>query len=323
VQTIDIPAQPPRRPGWLLIAKVVVSTALLALLLSRIDVARLWVYARRASPAWLGLALALYLVMVLISAWRWGILLHAQRIPVSYAALTQSFLVATFYNNFLPSNIGGDVIRIADTAKPAGSRTLAAMVVLVDRGIGLLALALVAALGATAASSATPGPIGAAALWGGFGLATAACAPALLRPQAVSWLLRPLRFVHAEWVDERVRRLIEALERFRARPASLVLCFAGAIGVQVALVAFYAAVARSMSIPVPVLNLALVVPISFIVQMLPLSINGFGLREATFGFYFTRLGFPLESALIVSFVGAALTMLFSTSGAAVQFTRRH
>ncbi len=306
----------------MLIAKIVVSTALLALLFSRIDVVRLWTYARKASPAWLLGALALYLVMVLISAWRWGALLHAQRIAVSYGALTKSFLVATFYNNFLPSNIGGDVIRIADTVAPAGSRTLAATVVLVDRGIGLLALALVAAVGATAASSA-PGPIGAATLWGGFGLATAACTPALLRPHVVSWLLRPLRVFHAAWIDARVRHLTSALEHFRARPASLLLCFIGAIGVQVALVGFYAAVARSMNIPVSVMSLALIVPISFIVQMLPLSINGFGLREATFGFYFTRLGLPLESALIVSFVGAALTMLFSTSGAAVQFTRRH
>ena len=42
--------------------------------------------------------------------------------------------------------------------------------------------------------------------------------------------------------------------------------------------------------------------------MLPVSVNGFGVREATFSFYFTRLGFPIESALIVSFLGAALTM---------------
>jgi hypothetical protein len=139
----------------------------------------------------------------------------------------------------------------------------------------------------------------------------------------VSWLLRPLRVLHAAWIDARVQHLTSALERFRARPASLLLCFIGAIGVQVALVGFYAAVSRSMNIPVSVMSLAMIVPISFIVQMLPLSINGFGLREATFGFYFTRLGLPLESALIVSFVGAALMMLFSTSGAAVQFTRRH
>ena len=63
-------------------------------------------------------------------------------------------------------------------------------------------------------------------------------------------------------------------------------------------------------------------PLSFIVQMLPVSVNGFGVREATFGVYFTRLGLPLESALALSFIGAALIMLFSMSGAVVYLTRR-
>jgi len=63
------------------------------------------------------------------------------------------------------------------------------------------------------------------------------------------------------------------------------------------------------------------VPISFIVQMVPVSLNGFGVREATFGFYFARLGLPLESALLVSFVGAALILVFSLSGG-VAYLRR-
>ncbi len=55
--------------------------------------------------------------------------------------------------------------------------------------------------------------------------------------------------------------------------------------------------------------------------MVPVSMNGFGVREATFGFYFTRLGLPLESALLVSFIGAALVMLFSLSGGVVYLAR--
>jgi hypothetical protein len=50
--------------------------------------------------------------------------------------------------------------------------------------------------------------------------------------------------------------------------------------------------------------------------------NGFGVREATFGFYFTRLGLSLESALLVSLMGAAMIMVFSLSGAAVYVVRR-
>ena len=57
-----------------------------------------------------------------------------------------------------------------------------------------------------------------------------------------------------------------------------------------------------MRIPIGFAELAVIVPITLIVQMLPVSMNGFGVREATFGFYFTRLGLPLESALVVSFM---------------------
>jgi hypothetical protein len=52
-------------------------------------------------------------------------------------------------------------------------------------------------------------------------------------------------------------------------------------------------------------------------------VNGFGVREATFSFYFSRLGLPLESAMALSLGATALVMLFSLSGAAVYVARRH
>jgi hypothetical protein len=123
-------------------------------------------------------------------------------------------------------------------------------------------------------------------------------------------------------VDERLARLSVALNRFRETPTALATCFAGALVVQAVLVGFYLAIARSMEIPIGFPELAVVVPVSFIVQMLPVSMNGLGVREATFGFYFTRLGLPLESALLVSFTGAALIMLFSLSGGVTYLVRK-
>jgi uncharacterized membrane protein YbhN (UPF0104 family) len=253
------------------------------------------------------------------------LLLKAQDLDLPFSRLVSSFLVATFFNNFLPSNIGGDVIRIADTAPAAGSKTLATTVVLIDRGIGLLGLALMAAMGATAGpriadASSTLGP---GVLWVGFGLAATIATPALLMPQGLARLLQPLRVLHPEWVDERIDRLTAALARFREAPWALIGCFGGALFVQAVLVGFYMAIAHSMHIPIGFAALAVIVPISFIVQMLPVSMNGFGVREATFGFYFTRLGLPLESALLVSFVGAALIMIFSLSGGVTYFIRTH
>lgn len=304
--------------------KVVVSVALIAILFSRIDGARLWAMARTAAPSWLVAALVLYLIMILVSAWRWGLLLQAQGVAMRFRALTSSFLVATFFNNFLPSNIGGDVIRIRDTAPVAGSKTLATTVVLIDRGIGLLGLVLVAALGATAGPrlvDAGPG-VGAAMLWAAFTVASVLALVALLEPRALPRLLRPLRLIHAEWVDERLGRLQAALHRFGEAPSALGGCFAGAVFVQATLVAFYLAIARSMHIPIGFAELAFIVPVSLVIQMAPISVNGFGVREATFGFYFDRLGLPLESALLVSFVGAGLIMLFSVSGGVTYLLRK-
>ncbi|MEO6222112.1 MAG: lysylphosphatidylglycerol synthase transmembrane domain-containing protein [Vicinamibacterales bacterium] len=317
--------QSPRagRQALLWAIKIVVSSGLLFLLLSRVDLARLWATARTASIPWLLAALGLYFAMVLVSAWRWGVLLHAQRIRAPLGMLLQSYLVATFFNNFLPSNIGGDVIRVRDTAPAAGSKTRAATIVLVDRGIGLLALVFVAAAGASMIPNGTPavGPFSPGLLWLTLAGGTALAAPMLLMPQRVGRLLAPLKALHQEWVEERISRLVGALARFRETPLALTLGFAGAVVVQAVLVAFYAAIARALGVPIPMSHLAVMVPLSFIVQMAPVSVNGLGVREATFSYYFVRLGLPLESALALSFLGAVLVMLFSLSGAATYLAR--
>jgi glycosyltransferase 2 family protein len=302
--------------------KLAVSVALLLFLFSKVDAARLWSAARHASISWLAGALALYGLMVVASAWRWGLLLTAQDVRLPFRTLTSSFLVATFFNNFLPSNIGGDVIRIADTARAAGSKTLATTVVLLDRGLGLLGLVFIAALGASAGSKvADGGPVAPVVLWAGFCAAAALVTPALFRPHTFAKLLKPVRSFHPEWVDERLARLTSALGRFGRAPGALAGCFVGALVVQTVLVGFYVAIAHSLNIPIGFAELAVIVPTTFIVQMLPLSMNGFGVREATFGFYFSRLGLPLESALLISFMGAALIMLFSLTGAVAYVTR--
>ena len=306
--------------------KLLVSLGLLAALFARTDLSSLWRSVRTASVPWAAMALGLYLVQILVGAWRWGLLLDAQHVRVPGRSLMGSYLVAAFFNNFLPSNIGGDVIRIRDTARPAKSKTLAATVVLVDRSIGLLGLVLVAAAGATAAvgaGGARAVPVLPAWLWTGFLLATLVSAPAVLSPAGVGRLLQPLRVFHPEWVGGQISMITDILGRFRERPSSLVHAFAGAVAVQGLLVVFYAAVARSLDIPIAFSHLAVIVPISFVVQMLPVSVNGFGVREATFSFYFARLGLPIESAMALSLGSTALVMLFSLSGAAVYVTRRH
>ena len=316
----------PARRYVLLAVKLTVSIGLLLLLFSRIDGGRLWATARLASVPWLCVAMLIYAVNVLTATWRWHLLLEAQRVRVAIRSLFETYLIANFFNNFLPSNIGGDVIRISDTARPAGSKTLATTVVLVDRGLGLMALVLVAALGATAVVRIhhSAAPIWPVWLWAGFLAGAAASAPAFFAPDGFGRLLRPLTVFHPEWVGSRIDTFTGTLARFRDQPGALIFCFGGALFVQVTSVVFYFAVADALHLDVAFSDLAVVVPVSFVVQMLPVSLNGLGVREATFSFYFARIGQSIESALLVSLVAQALIMLFSLTGAAVYVSRsRH
>ena len=308
----------------LLAIKIAVSLVLLVLLFSKIEIGQLWAIARRASVLWLGVALTIYVINLIASTWRWYILLDAQEVKVRRRWLFGSFMVASFFNNFLPSNIGGDVIRISDTAKAARSRTLAATVVLMDRGLGLMALVLVAAVGASAAGAVHPAalPIWPVWLWAGFLAGAAATAPAVFAPAGFGRLLQPLTVFHPEWVGDRIETLTSVLARFGARPRALATCFTTAVFVQATMVVFYFAVAHALHLNVALSDIAVIVPISFVVQMLPVSFGGFGVREATFSIYFSRIGQPIESAIAMSLVGQALIMLFSLTGAAVYISRR-
>jgi len=303
--------------------KIVVSVGLLYWLFRGVDAGDVWRLVRTASAPWLVGALVLYAGMILVSAWRWGLLLSAQGIDLPFVTLINSFLVATFFNNFLPSNIGGDVVRIRDTVRTAGSKTLATTVVLLDRGIGLLGLVFVAACGATIAArrSEALGPVAPGLLWAVFLGGLGATLVAVMAPQSVGHLLRPLEALHQEWVGERIERLTAALGRFRASPRALVNCFAGATAVQALLVAYYAAIARALGIPISFAHLSILIPLSFVVQMLPVSVNGFGIREKTFADYFTALHLPTAAALALSLTGAVLVMVFSLSGAVAYMVR--
>ena len=315
--------------------KLAVSVALLTFLLSRIDTASLWSNARQASIPWLAFALVVYLSTVVCSVWRWWLLLEAQDVAVAPRQLFNSYLVALFFNNLLPSNIGGDVIRITDTARVAGSKTLAATVVLLDRVMGIMALVLVAACGATlvalqgAAAGHATLPLWPSWFWMNlpswfwavFVVGAVATTPALLAPAGVGRLLQPLTVLHPEWVGGRISKLTITLERFREHPRALVSCFGGAVFVQIATVGFYLAVARALHVPISASDLAVIVPVTGVVQMLPVSFGGLGVREGAFSVYFAGIGLPPESALLLSLSATALVMLFSLSGVAAYLGR--
>jgi len=301
--------------------RLAVSVALLWFVLRSVDLAALWSRVRGMQPGWLAMAVATYVFTLIVGVWRWDRLLQAQHIEVRPRRLHESMWVSQFFNNFLPSNIGGDVIRIADTAPAAGSKTVATTVVIADRALGLVAVLLVATVATLAAAAVGIHIPGARWLWLGSAGMTIAAAPVIAWPRLIEHALAPIRRLNRPWIAERAVRLEEALLKFRAAPGALLFAFIGAIVVQVSLVAFYLLAARSLAVPLPILLGAVLIPVSFVIQMAPVSVNGFGLREAVFVFFFARFGLPTDGAVALSLVATGLVMAISLGGGLVFLTR--
>jgi uncharacterized protein (TIRG00374 family) len=131
--------------------KLAIGLALLVYLYTRLeDPARLWQQIIEADK-WLLLAGALcYSAAVALGGYKWGLLLEAAGIHVYLRRLLAYQWVAEFFNNFLPAQVGGDVMRGYALASDTHRTADVAASVLIDRFIGLTVFMVAAAVGSTA-----------------------------------------------------------------------------------------------------------------------------------------------------------------------------
>ena len=163
---------------------------------------------------------------------------------------------------------------------------------------------------------------GARWLWVATGFGAVAAVLVFAIPQLVSVALKPVRALKRPWLDERAQRLEDAVIKFRKAPSALGGAFVGALVVQVTIVAFYLLTAEGLSVPLPMFLGAVLIPVSLVVQMAPVSINGFGVREAVFAFFFRRFGLPTDAAVALSLVSTGMVMGLSLVGGFFFLRRR-
>jgi uncharacterized protein (TIRG00374 family) len=309
------------KSGALLAAKIGVSLALLIYLFSTTDREALLLRVRGGDVLLFACAVALYAGMLAISTWRWRLLLQALGFPARLRDLTSSYLVATFFNNFLPSNIGGDVIRVRDSSKLTGSTTASLAVVAVDRVLGLGALYLLAFLAFVMGGPAVRHLAGARVVLVGLGLAFAGIAWVFFRPGTARRLMAWSRLSTIGWVNKQFEIVQGAVHVYRTDLGAVTLAFGASVALQTLVVLYFYTVAHALLIPLPLPAALLMVPLCTLIQTVPITFNGWGLREGLFVVYFSQVGLPRDNALAFSLVGATLIVVLSLSGAVVWMSR--
>jgi len=173
--------------------KLAVSAALLAYLFSSTDTGALEQRVRSADLLLLAAAVFSYFAMLAIATWRWRLLLETLGVEAPLRRLMSSYLVATFFNNFLPSNIGGDVVRVRDGSRLTGSTTASLAVVGIDRVLGFGALYALAATAFVLGGQVERQLAGARVVLAGLALVFLALAYVFFRPGTARRLLAASR----------------------------------------------------------------------------------------------------------------------------------
>jgi uncharacterized protein (TIRG00374 family) len=290
-----------------------VSVVLVTWLVVKDNPGRIWAEAQGASVRLLLLAFALYLLAITMNAYKWGVLLQAQTVAVPLPQLVRSTFVGLFFGNFLPSNVGGDAVRAFDLSRFTANATAAATSVIVDRLTGLLVFIASAALFGTVAALWT----GAAALWQvalvSLGLFVGGSLLFLgLIHRSVT---RQARYLFA-WVPplNRLRmtgRLVaDAFACYRRAPGAVAWAAAVSFGIQTVTSVVNWLCALAIGADVPFSYVFVFNPIIAFLLLAPISINGLGIQQAVYVFFYATLAGVLTET-------QALTMSLLMQGVVV------
>ena len=149
------PEEPMRWQTIAMPLRIIVSVSLLVWLVMMADPARVWAAWRAADLRLIGMALLIQLGGVALSAYKWRLLLAGRGQHQPYAWVLAAYLVGQFANNFLPTTVGGDALRVAQLGRRIGSYAEAAASVFLERLTGFVALSAIA-IGGLLWSSADP-----------------------------------------------------------------------------------------------------------------------------------------------------------------------
>jgi len=268
----------------------ILSLALIALVLRKLDWTRLGEVLTRVNVGWAVSGWALSALLIAGLALRWRIFLRQQGIALPFTTILSLTWAGQFFNSVMPGSTGGDVVKIYRICQLAPGRKAAAVAtIFVDRLTAFLVLAVLAGV----AFVINPAPLGVLLT---HSLSTRVMAGWLLASLAVVaaavWLIgRFLRSTH--WGGRLARTFAAARNHLSFNRGLLAaVLLAAALHLLNILIAYL--FARALGISLTYLQVLLIVPVVAFFVMLPVTINGHGLRELLLIAYFTQMGVALS-----------------------------
>jgi uncharacterized membrane protein YbhN (UPF0104 family) len=300
-------SRPVRRlPGWLtLTLRLAATLGLMAVVLRGIEWPKLRALLEHCDWRWWFAGFAVGVIVQVLAAVRWAALAHPIGFPFPVTTFIWRFFEGLFFNLCLPSSIGGDVVKAYRLADSTSGRLLAGCTVLADRLTGLAALGVLAGtaliakewvLGFSATLAVGGVLLGAAllAFWIGVG--------------SLDRVLTIVPEGHA------ARHFIAQLLPYSMRPSLMTRAVGWSLLVQAGGSLAVALIARGFGVVLPLSTWFAVVPLVALAMVVPLSINGVGVREGGLVLLLAPAGVPKDVAVAIGLLWFLATILTGLMG---------
>ncbi len=261
----------------------------------------------------LGLAVVAALAGIVLSAWRWQQVLRLFDKDVPLTTLTRHYFAGQFVSNVMPSTVGGDFVRVARSAKNVDSTTIAFGSVVLERLSGMLALPLLVVVG----FALRPSLLHIEHAWLALFTAVGTLSVLVMVVIAAGHPGLAGRFAANEGWTRFIGAVFLGVDRARRDLGQAAFVLATAFIYQLSIIGAYALIFKALDANVPIAAAFAFVPAVSMLQVIPITFGGLGVREGALVWFRFGLGVTSSAAATAGLLWYASLFVVSLIGAPI------
>jgi uncharacterized protein (TIRG00374 family) len=304
--------KPGRRSFWGLCLRILICIGILWFVFSRVDLSEVYQLFKGVSFWVFLLTLSLFFIATLLFTIRWGIILRNLQININLKTLISLQFIGMFFNLFLPTSAGGDVIKAYYLSNISQKRGMSYLSAFLDRYIGLISAIILAAI---ASLSVRLEVDGFAIYFWILLVFIAAILLSVLLATDFAKRLNKLLGTRLKFVQGIISMINESSKTIFKNPRVVIWTFLLSTGYLLLMIAINYIFIVSIGKSIELKDLFVFLPVIALLTSIPISINGLGLREGAYIYLFATIGFTNSESLSISLLNFVLMLLSGLPGA--------
>jgi glycosyltransferase 2 family protein len=303
-----------------LLVKLTVSLGLMYLLYRKMPLSDIEKLMVSLDLRFLPYVFGILLANTFLSAWKWHILLKSDGVEISLLTLTASYLIGSFLNMFLPSNIGGDSYRVIDIMRRSKDTVRSATSVFADRLSGFLALVILSLFSSVFVVLKTKDMLFFYLPLGIFCLIICLIW-ALYNQNVIRKIVRMIGLQRFKVLNENIEKIFLSFSRYGSRFDTVAKVMAISFSFQSLVIVIVFLLAKSLGISISFFYFSAFVPLISLMEALPISIYGVGVRDIGYVFFFGAIGMGDLQTRSLAVLFLVMAIVYSLFGGIVLLVR--